>query len=335
MATKKITDFTEKTTINDSDLMLAGDNGTASLRKISWYNILESIKHKISNWAFTGLNTTNKTLINAVNEVNDNKISRSDIVDNLLSDAANLPVSANQAKLLNEMINKTTGVQDLHDLVKIGGVKILPETITNDNIDKPIGKLAKWATQKYMASASLSGFGTYNTMGLLLGSEYMDSDTASSNVSGSQVFIACGSKPNVYIRYKQDYVWNSWRTVGGCTLGQGPQGFTLKSGTGNNSFLRQDRDTGRVELHLELTGINTDYTSVNTTFAVIPEGYRPDRTIDVVATCYESSQNAYIPVIIRINTNGDVYQVHSSGFKLTDIYANAFWYTKFNNFEVL
>ena len=72
MSTKKITDFTEKTSVEDSDLFLAGNQGTSSLRKLTFSNILNGIKNKFTSWTFNGLATTDKTLIGAVNEVNDN-----------------------------------------------------------------------------------------------------------------------------------------------------------------------------------------------------------------------------------------------------------------------
>lgn len=93
MATKRITDFTEKTTIEDSDLMIAGNRGTASLRKISWSNISESIKNKLIDWVFNGLNTTNKTLIGSINEIASNKVDKSDVIstsDNIAGIASNI-----------------------------------------------------------------------------------------------------------------------------------------------------------------------------------------------------------------------------------------------------
>lgn len=72
MSTKKITDFTEKTSVEESDLFLAGNQGTSSLRKLTFSNILNGIKNKFTSWTFNGLNTTDKTLVGAVNEVNDN-----------------------------------------------------------------------------------------------------------------------------------------------------------------------------------------------------------------------------------------------------------------------
>lgn len=67
---KKITDLTENSAPNDEDLFLFGNAGSAILRKIKWSNILIAIKNKIAEWTFNDLNTTEKTLLGAVNELN-------------------------------------------------------------------------------------------------------------------------------------------------------------------------------------------------------------------------------------------------------------------------
>lgn len=93
MVNKKITDFTEKSTISDSDLMLAGNEGTASLRKITWGNISESIKNKLSTWIFNGLNTADKTLVGSINEIANNKIEKGGVIstfDNIAGIASNI-----------------------------------------------------------------------------------------------------------------------------------------------------------------------------------------------------------------------------------------------------
>lgn len=67
--TKKVTDLTEKTSPVDADLFTVGDDGTATLKKIKWSNLLTAIKKKIAEWTFDTLNTTDKTLPGGLNEL--------------------------------------------------------------------------------------------------------------------------------------------------------------------------------------------------------------------------------------------------------------------------
>lgn len=69
---KKVTDLTENTSVSDTDLMLVGNAGTANLRRITFANVAAKIKEKIASWAYDTLNTTNKTLPGAINELNTN-----------------------------------------------------------------------------------------------------------------------------------------------------------------------------------------------------------------------------------------------------------------------
>ena len=71
--TKTVTDLTEKTTPADTDLFMAGNAGTATLKKLKWSSMLAAIKTKIAEWTFQTLNTSDKTIPGALNELN-NKI---------------------------------------------------------------------------------------------------------------------------------------------------------------------------------------------------------------------------------------------------------------------
>ena len=71
---KKVTDLTEKTEPSDTDLVMVGHEGAGDFRKITWKNISNSLKAKLQTWLFDGLITTDKTLVGAVNEVN-NKLT--------------------------------------------------------------------------------------------------------------------------------------------------------------------------------------------------------------------------------------------------------------------
>ena len=70
--TKTVTDLAEKTSPADTDLFMAGNAGTATLKKLKWSNMLAAIKTKIAEWTFQTLNTSDKTIPGALNELNNN-----------------------------------------------------------------------------------------------------------------------------------------------------------------------------------------------------------------------------------------------------------------------
>ena len=72
LKTKKITDLEENTTIDDTDILMAGDKGTNALKRFTVAKLFDAIKTKITGWAFDTLTTTDKTLPGAVNELNSN-----------------------------------------------------------------------------------------------------------------------------------------------------------------------------------------------------------------------------------------------------------------------
>ena len=76
ITTKTVTELDEKTAPVDTDLFMAGDAGTATLKKFKWSNLLSAIKAKIAAWTFDTLTTTDKTLPGAVNELNSNMTNR-------------------------------------------------------------------------------------------------------------------------------------------------------------------------------------------------------------------------------------------------------------------
>lgn len=73
--TKRVTDLAEKTSPADEDLFMAGDAGTATLKKFKWSSLLEAIKTKIASWTFQTLNTSDKTIPGALNELNNNMVN--------------------------------------------------------------------------------------------------------------------------------------------------------------------------------------------------------------------------------------------------------------------
>lgn len=70
---KKITELTTKTVSDDTDLYVLGNEGTATMRKITFATIAAAVRDKLTTLTFSSLNTTNKTLPGAVNELNSNK----------------------------------------------------------------------------------------------------------------------------------------------------------------------------------------------------------------------------------------------------------------------
>ena len=72
IVTKKITELEENTTIDDTDILMAGDKGTNALKRFTIGAFLTAIKAKLAAWTFDTLQTTSKTLPGAVNELNSN-----------------------------------------------------------------------------------------------------------------------------------------------------------------------------------------------------------------------------------------------------------------------
>lgn len=62
--------LTEKATSEVSDSMNFASISGGKVGQTPWSKMLETIKTKISSWVFNTLNTTNKTLPGAVNELN-------------------------------------------------------------------------------------------------------------------------------------------------------------------------------------------------------------------------------------------------------------------------
>lgn len=81
ITTKTVVELGEKTTPVDADLFMAGDAGTAALKKFKWSSLLSAIKAKIAAWTFDALTTTNKTLPGAVNELNSNFASETEYTE--------------------------------------------------------------------------------------------------------------------------------------------------------------------------------------------------------------------------------------------------------------
>lgn len=70
MAATKINELTQAVTGNDSDLMVIRDASNA--KKITLSTLLSSIKSKLGIGTAANLNTTNKEIVGAINEINTN-----------------------------------------------------------------------------------------------------------------------------------------------------------------------------------------------------------------------------------------------------------------------
>ena len=67
---KKITELTAKTSADDSDIYVLGNAGSATMRRITFANLASAIKEKLKTLTVSTLNTSNKTLPGAINELN-------------------------------------------------------------------------------------------------------------------------------------------------------------------------------------------------------------------------------------------------------------------------
>lgn len=104
-------------------------------------------------------------------------------------------------------------------------------------------------------------------------------------------------------------------------------GFTINTGAAHgDNYLRKNKLTNKVKIHFALQNMNTALTSINKAFAVINEKYRPKKSIYVMGIGYDD-KGAYSPVLVEINSNGNVCQVFSSSTTYTRIYFDAWWLT--------
>ena len=101
-----------------------------------------------------------------------------------------------------------------------------------------------------------------------------------------------------------------WHEVGTSGEPAFATGWTsLGSGFGGVGFRRT------LDGHLELTGL-ADYTSTSAAPLLVftlPEGYRPDRSINLMTSNNPSTFTTPTPRGIQINTDGEVYIVHYGG----------------------
>lgn len=113
LKTKKITDLEENTTIDDTDILMAGDKGTNALKRFTAGKLFDAIKTKIAGWAFNTLTTTDKTLPGAVNELN----SKLGLLEGL--------------QYSNQKIEGVTDVYSAENVLRFGGKQMYPKNFTN------------------------------------------------------------------------------------------------------------------------------------------------------------------------------------------------------------
>lgn len=71
----KFTDYTQKTKPADADLLLIHDNAGAANKKTPFSGVWSWILDKLASAVISQLETTNKSIIPAINELNSNKIA--------------------------------------------------------------------------------------------------------------------------------------------------------------------------------------------------------------------------------------------------------------------
>lgn len=126
---KKITALDANSSAVDADLFVVGNAGSATMRKLSFSNLANSIRDKLKSLTFTGtggLNTTDKTLPGAINELNTNMI----------------PLMGTQSSMLSNV--------DANTLVDTGLYQVgSPETVSHLPSDVNYGQLIVTKTRGY------------------------------------------------------------------------------------------------------------------------------------------------------------------------------------------
>lgn len=101
---KKITELTAKTSADDSDIYVLGNAGSATMRRITFANLASAIKEKLKTLTVSTLNTSNKTLPGAINELNSNKVDKGTDVT-----LARISASASLSQYMNIRVTSSFG----------------------------------------------------------------------------------------------------------------------------------------------------------------------------------------------------------------------------------
>ena len=159
LQTKKVTDLAENTAMSDEDLFMVGSAGTASLRKLKWSNIWNTIKT-----AILGKLTAN----------------------NLTTTAAGYLLDARQGKALDDKISElnthNTKIKRIYN-VKTGNTE-------TENYLCPVeaGKAYLILVREMSEATNITGFGLY----YLCAARSSNSACSTGKVCGDLDYIALG-----------------------------------------------------------------------------------------------------------------------------------------------
>ena len=229
--TKKVTDLESKTSPDLTDEVLAGDKGTNVIKRFTVKSVLE----KIADVTFSGLTTTAKKLIEAINELKDgvdtlnsNKLNKTDVANNVTTSTAGKVLDARQGKLLyDEFINY---------LIRTDVVNNLTTTVDGKALDARQGKTLndKFANYFPKTGGDMTGY-----LKMQNGKEISWGRKATIFSSGNQHLYARGSDEGNYAMHLgvHDGAW----TVDPDVNGQ------LQLGTGNHKWASLYANSGTIQ----------------------------------------------------------------------------------------
>lgn len=142
----KFTDYTEKTEPVDTDLALIYDTPAKANKKFTFGNLWKWIAKKIVSEGISQLETTNKTIPGAINELNSNSVK-----------------SKNNPSDLNSLISN--GVYACGD---IASIKNLPSSMTTSGI------LIVFSNKPYIGQIIFSHVFFYTRFSTSFGNEWYD-----------------------------------------------------------------------------------------------------------------------------------------------------------------
>ena len=140
LTTKKVTELTENTAMSDDDLFMVGSAGTASLRKLKWSNIWNTIKTAILG-----------------------KL----VANNLTTTAAGYLLDARQGKALDDKISKLNTDMFKYKTILIGEITIKAGNAINKDVPLNLPSDAKivyiYITSNTYFGWFLIGYGSNST----------------------------------------------------------------------------------------------------------------------------------------------------------------------------
>ena len=119
---KKITELTENTTAHDTDLFVLGNEGTATMRKVSFLNLANWVKTKIS--ALVSSDIVNNATTNASDKVASAAVAKS-LQDQITTLNSKFAVQINSITVNGITIAGNSGKQGEIATTSISGYKVL------------------------------------------------------------------------------------------------------------------------------------------------------------------------------------------------------------------